>query len=303
MMTNRKSFKQHHGLLGFTLVEILVVLAIFGIAATGMFSVYLTMQKTSSVQEKVVDLQQNIRIAIDALSRDIRMAGFLIPADITSVADGSNASTLIVRTASPFYAVARLAEDHDFTSGITTPMDFKVAQQEMVDPFEVKTSPNEHIVRVIRPMDGSQPINNNFKVTGKTRQDDPPNPANLAGFPYPILTLTPVAATPQAAHFIPGDMIVRVSPTSSDPPEITWSLVGSELKRNMESGDETVVDQIESLTFSYLLKDGSEIDVPPASDLENINAVRVTIVAKADNAQADGVSRERSLSTVVRVRN
>lgn len=299
MMTNRKSNKQRLGLSGFTLVEILVVLVIFGIAATGMFSVYLTMQKTSSVQEKVVDLQQNIRIAVDALSRDIRMAGFLIPADTTSVVDGSNASTLIVRTASPFYAVARLAEDHDFSSGITTPMDFNVAQQEMVDPFVT----NEHIVRVIRPMDGSQPINNNFTVTGKTRQDDPPNPANLAGFPYPILTLTPVAATPQAAHFIPGDMIVRVSPTSSDPPEITWSLVGSELKRDMEAGDETVVDQIETLTFSYLLKDGSEIDVPLASDLENINAVRVTIVAKADNAQADGVSRERSLSTVVRIRN
>jgi len=64
---------------GFTLVEILVVMTIFGVVIGAVYSLYLTHQKTAYVQEDVVDLQQNLRIAMDSITRDMRMAGMLVP--------------------------------------------------------------------------------------------------------------------------------------------------------------------------------------------------------------------------------
>lgn len=60
---------------GFTLVELLVVLAISGIVLTGVLKVFSSSQATYNVQEEVAAMQQNVRTAKMFLERDIRMAG------------------------------------------------------------------------------------------------------------------------------------------------------------------------------------------------------------------------------------
>lgn len=60
---------------GFTLVEMLVTMAIFGIILGGILKVYDTNNYTYKVQEEVVAMHQNIRVAKMFLERDIRMAG------------------------------------------------------------------------------------------------------------------------------------------------------------------------------------------------------------------------------------
>jgi len=67
MTVNRES--------GFTLLELLVTMAIFGIVLGGILKVYDTNNYTYKVQEEVVAMHQNVRVAKMFLERDVRMAG------------------------------------------------------------------------------------------------------------------------------------------------------------------------------------------------------------------------------------
>ncbi len=72
----RPVFNEEHG---FTLIEILIVLAMFGVVMGVLYSLYVTHQRSAYTQDEVADVQQNLRIATDSITRDIQMAGFLIP--------------------------------------------------------------------------------------------------------------------------------------------------------------------------------------------------------------------------------
>ncbi len=65
---------------GFTLVELIVVIAIFSIVMAGIYSVFVRANRIYISQEEVVSAQQEARSALDILGREIRMAG-LIAAD------------------------------------------------------------------------------------------------------------------------------------------------------------------------------------------------------------------------------
>lgn len=62
--------------LGFTLIEMMVALVISGILALSLYNLYIFQSETHTVQEQISDMQQNARIAMDMISRDVRMAGF-----------------------------------------------------------------------------------------------------------------------------------------------------------------------------------------------------------------------------------
>ena len=59
-----------------TLIELLVALTISGILVAGVYRTFVSQQHTYTVQEQVVDMQQNVRLAINRMTREIRMAGF-----------------------------------------------------------------------------------------------------------------------------------------------------------------------------------------------------------------------------------
>jgi prepilin-type N-terminal cleavage/methylation domain-containing protein len=74
MMTCRMIGKEK----GFTLVEILIVAVMLGLVLGSVYSLYSTNQRSAYIQDEVVDVQQNIRIAMESVTRDIRHAGFLV---------------------------------------------------------------------------------------------------------------------------------------------------------------------------------------------------------------------------------
>jgi prepilin-type N-terminal cleavage/methylation domain-containing protein len=61
---------------GFTLIELLVVLIIFGVAIGAIYRVFIAQTKAYTVQDQVVEVQQNTRGAMEIIERDLRMAGF-----------------------------------------------------------------------------------------------------------------------------------------------------------------------------------------------------------------------------------
>ena len=60
---------------GFTLVELLVAMAVGLIVMTGIYSAYVNQQRSHVTQRLVVEMQQNARGAISLMKREIRMAG------------------------------------------------------------------------------------------------------------------------------------------------------------------------------------------------------------------------------------
>ena len=61
---------------GVTLIELLVGLVIFGIIIAGIYRVFIAQTRTYAVQDQVVEVQQDVRSAMELMLRDIRMAGY-----------------------------------------------------------------------------------------------------------------------------------------------------------------------------------------------------------------------------------
>ena len=70
---NKRTFK---GSSGVTLIELLIALAISSILIAGVYRVFIYHQRTYATQEQVADMQQNVRVAMNRMIREIRMAGF-----------------------------------------------------------------------------------------------------------------------------------------------------------------------------------------------------------------------------------
>jgi prepilin-type N-terminal cleavage/methylation domain-containing protein len=68
-----KKFKRDQGI---TLIELLVALVISGVLLAAVYRTFIGQQKTFVVQDQVVDMQQNMRGAINRMMTEIRMAGF-----------------------------------------------------------------------------------------------------------------------------------------------------------------------------------------------------------------------------------
>lgn len=61
---------------GFTLMEIIIAMAVGSIVMAGTYTIYNTQVKFHTAQEEVVGMQQNLRAAIYFMVSDIRMAGY-----------------------------------------------------------------------------------------------------------------------------------------------------------------------------------------------------------------------------------
>jgi type IV pilus assembly protein PilW len=61
---------------GFSLVELLIVVAITGIVMTGIFAVFRAQQKAHLTNSQTVEIQQNLRAGLYMIERDARLAGY-----------------------------------------------------------------------------------------------------------------------------------------------------------------------------------------------------------------------------------
>ena len=61
---------------GFTLVELMVALAISSLLLSGIFTLFHKQVKTHNTERQVVSMQQNLRTAVSFMERDIRMARY-----------------------------------------------------------------------------------------------------------------------------------------------------------------------------------------------------------------------------------
>ncbi len=80
--------------IGVTLTELLIALMLSSILTAALYRAFITQQRTYAVQDQVADMQQNIRIAMDQMTKEIRMAGY--GGDMLSIFGDVNGFTDII---------------------------------------------------------------------------------------------------------------------------------------------------------------------------------------------------------------
>ncbi len=61
---------------GFTLAEAMVALLLSAIIIAAVYTVFATQEKIYSVQDQICEMQQNCRVGLDRMVKDLRMAGY-----------------------------------------------------------------------------------------------------------------------------------------------------------------------------------------------------------------------------------
>jgi len=70
---------------GLSVVDMLATILISGIVIAGLYSVFLSQQVAFSAQEQIAEMVQNVRAAMDLMTREVRLAGYK---NSTSTFDG-----------------------------------------------------------------------------------------------------------------------------------------------------------------------------------------------------------------------
>ena len=100
----KNDFNTRLGVSGFTMVEILVALAMASIIITVAFRSYIVQHNQLMVQEDVSEIQANARAVAELLAQEIRKTGYMLPGIVTSMeASNSNPDTIVIK-----YATSKL---------------------------------------------------------------------------------------------------------------------------------------------------------------------------------------------------
>jgi type IV pilus assembly protein PilW len=265
---------------GITLIELLITLAIIGILIAGIYKTFISQQHTYAVQEQVADTQQNVRIAINQMMRELRMAGYGRLDTTFWGADGmhgkyKNAVTpedngQKVTVVGAFVQATTLAANADSGSNtllFTDASRFDVAGKKY---FCINGTESHRI----------QSINGN-QITlfpGVTLTQD-----HYAGEPvFMILAVTYSLGTVDGKSCLLRD-------------------------ENLGEGPQPVAENIESLQFQYVMNTGETLTDVPGNRRDDIRMIQATVVARTDQTDPElkenGGYRRRTLSSTVKLRN
>lgn len=151
---------------GMTLVELIVVMAIFGIVVSAVYSLLIPVQQSTVAQTRVVDVQDNLRLALDIMTKDLRMAGLLIngqPLRGDAANTPPGATSFTIRTRSLQGVCARVSPI------AANPGNFQISPAEMAGQF-VSGGP-------VRIFDALNPTNS---ASGTVTINQNGTPANYA---------------------------------------------------------------------------------------------------------------------------
>ena len=276
---------------GLTLLELLLAMAISAVLTAAVYRTFIGQHRAYAVQEQVVNMQQNVRVAINRMMREIRMAGFgnvsmVLPdfmakdGPFNNTINPSNNKNNVgqnddqVTIIGAFEKVPPLATDHTI-GGNTLKLDGKAS-----DFFDLA---NRKYVCV-----GGLETHTVINISGDTLTLSG-NLVNRYGVGTPVYKVKAITYR------------LRWDNSSPNMPVLTRE------DNTDGGGSQVVAESIENLQFRYVLKDGSETDLPV--DPSKIRMVRVTINARTGmedpelRGEIGGGFRRRTIASNILVRN
>jgi prepilin-type N-terminal cleavage/methylation domain-containing protein len=276
-----------------TLIELLVALVVSGILVGGVYRTFVSQQHTFTVQEQVVDMQQNVRLAINRMTRELRMTGFgrmdaaffgkvagkgggKVHGTIENVitpGGGGNSVTVV----GGYQTVTTLLAD--VPSGSNFIQVNNATGMDLVKRLYISINGVES--HQIQNIAGNQIT---FKA-GEILNED-----HFAGEPIYLITAITYShgIIGNPLRGIPGDPLLRDD--------------------NLGSGPQPVAENIDELQFRYVMNTGETLDVVPAARYDDIRMIQVNLVARTDRTDpelaktGDGF-RRRNLTSNIQLRN
>jgi len=268
---------------GMTLIELLIAMVIVAVLVAGIYRTFVSQQHTYTVQEQVVDVQQNVRMAITQMVRDIRMAGF---GRIDSKTFGpSGMHGVYNNIITPSTAGVTVVEGYQQMTALAADAAFGTNTIQVVDASGFTTGePKEYIC-----INGTE-SHRILTINGNqiTFVNDGYDTGLLVDTHYAGEPVFLVEALTYSLGLFNGKM----------------DLLRDE---NLGDGPQPIGENIESLSFTYTLNDGSVYaGSVPGPLLGNIRMIQVSIVAKTDRTDpqlsGDGY-RRRTLTSNIQLRN
>jgi len=281
---------------GSSLIELLIVLAMTGFISAGIYSFFLTTSRTyndEGVQARLLTTASN---ASARIAQDIRAAGtiFSTPCALSLLVSASNAAsgTITIRT---------ILDDPSVRIEVA-PNPPAAGQSQSNAVLGVLSTAGFQVGDLAFITDGVQCTR--FTVTA------------IAGGPPPGLQHVPANDVNSAgglAYVYPAttSLVYRITTNR----QITYAIDTTTatrpwLTRNSGAGAVRLVPDIESMSFNYLMNDGTTVTDPTtittAAQAANIRVVYVKVTAKADTRSltigGDGYRRQ-TIASAIRFRN
>lgn len=264
---------------GFTLIEIMVTIALLGIVLTSLYNLFISQVRTFEAQRDVTTTQRDIRASMELIERDIRLGGLGVPRGTNPIAFVQN-GTLFNAAAPDTISINYSRGPVTYLKSATVTQPGNVIQVNSVTDFVVGDT-----VNIISK------YNNNL----------------IGG--YVISAINTVANTlslnadPTAAGIDTGDFAIRAFNA------VTYSVVSNvatgrnELIRNDGTVQSVIIDGVNDFQFSYILNDGTETSVP--ATLSDIRRIRIDLIAATTKevARTGGQQTPREMVTIVPVKN
>ena len=260
---------------GVTLIELLIALVISSILIAALYRVFISQQKTYTVQEQVIDMQQNARAGINRMMSEIRVAGFGNIGDVLGLVGGVNGFTQVITPG---------------LNTITIVGGFKQIRRDNGSPILI-SSVSGNMITLNYATDDFDGTAHRFISIGGVES------STVLQRDVRVLTLS---NTLKINHPV-GTPIFKIQ-------AITYTTGVSDgkpvLQRNENTGGgrQPLADNIENIQFEYFDANGN-----PTVNPANIRMVKVTVNARTDMSDpqfkgGDGY-RRRQIASNIYIRN
>lgn len=264
---------------GVTLIELLIALVISAILVAGIYRIFISTQRSYTVQDQVVEMQQNVRGAINKMMREIRMVNF---GRVVSFNQGVFDESILP------------------VNGFTTILTTSSNSITVVGGFEqIKTDAGVPI-KIIKPVVGAT-----ITLSHATKEFDgvAHGYLSIGGEESFIVQNQPVGSTnvltlDRAPNNPVGHYVFKVQ-------AVRYSVDNNRVLRRNENtggGNQPLADNIESLQFQYFNASGAQTIIPNST-----TSIQVTITARTKDPDptyaSDGGFRRRQIVSNIQLRN
>ena len=290
---------------GVTLIELLIALVISAILVAGIYRVFVRQQKSYATQEQVADMQQNVRVAINRMIREIRMAGFGGKNENLS---GNNDIIAVLVNVNGFANIINAVDNSPRADNVGNSDEVTVVgayTQLGTIAADVNSGSTTLTVTYTGGKQFDKASRKYMCINGRYNYEVVPaagNPITLAKTaknPTGTLNESHVAGEPV---FLIRAIRYGLRVDNDGIPVLFRDLYPN----TAETRRDTVAEYVEDLQFRYVLADTTEVDVP--ANPMDVRGVRITVQARtrmSDPELKDGGGgfRRRTLDTYVDLRN
>jgi prepilin-type N-terminal cleavage/methylation domain-containing protein len=268
---------------GMTLVELIVVMAIFSIVVMAVMSLYIPAVQSTSIQTQVTDVQSNLRLAMNRMTQDLLTAGFLVSGDSIVFESGTSddPNDLTIRSRVVIGGFGRVAVGSNSVSEVTLTLN----NADMIGFF-----PEGAFVRLFNPVNMVE-----------LATYDETNVTQAQSHVYEVTDVSGSAITVEHSGVLSGvsneefaeTIIVRVRDDQQPSLQtVRYRVVDGNLVRTLNNAaDQTLARGVNSIQFSY--------GYSAASGRVN----KVDILLQGQTTEFKGESKTRQLRSSVTLRN